>query len=283
ALDGNARYARLDPYAGAQLNLAEAYRNVAVSGAKPLAVTNCLNFGSPEDPGVMWQFAEATRGLADACQALGTPVTGGNVSFYNQTGSTAINPTPVIGVLGVIDDVHKRVTSAFSAEGESVVFLLGETRLELGGSAWADVIHGHLGGRPPQIDLDAEAALGRVLIDGAAAELLVSAHDLSDGGLAVALAESCLRGGVGCEVDLGDDAFTALFSESAARAVVSVRPEHETALVDLCAKHGVPVRRLGTVGGSALTMVHRTGRISIEVAELRDAYESTLPALFGNK
>ena len=283
ATDGNGRYTRLDPYVGTQLAYAEAYRNVAATGARPLAVTNCLNFGSPEDPGVMWQFAEATRGLADACQALGTPVTGGNVSFYNQTGSTAINPTPVIGVLGVIDDVHKRVTSAFSAEGESVVFLLGETRLELGGSAWADVIHGHLGGRPPQIDLDAEAALGRVLIDGAAAELLVSAHDLSDGGLAVALAESCLRGGVGCEVDLGDDAFTALFSESAARAVVSVRPEHETALVDLCAKHGVPVRRLGTVGGSALTMVHRTGRISIEVAELRDAYESTLPALFGNK
>ncbi|GAA3977364.1 phosphoribosylformylglycinamidine synthase subunit PurL [Thermobifida alba] len=284
ATDGNGRYTRLDPYTGTQLAYAEAYRNVAATGARPIAVTNCLNFGSPEDPAVMWQFAEATRGLADACQALGTPVTGGNVSFYNQTGSTAINPTPVIGVLGVIDDVHKRLTSAFSHETEgSAVFLLGETRPELGGSAWADAIHGHLGGRPPRVDLDAEAALGRVLVDGAAAGVLASAHDVSDGGLAVALAESCLRGGVGCEVDLGEDAFTALFSESAARAVVSVRPEHEGALADLCAEHGVTAARIGTVGGSALSMTHRDGRISIELTELRTAYESTLPAVFGGE
>ncbi|MEY9214165.1 phosphoribosylformylglycinamidine synthase subunit PurL [Thermobifida halotolerans] len=284
ATDGNGRYTRLDPYTGTQLAYAEAYRNVAATGARPIAVTNCLNFGSPEDPAVMWQFAESTRGLADACLALGTPVTGGNVSFYNQTGSTAINPTPVIGVLGVIDDVNKRLTSAFSNDADgAAIFLLGETRPELGGSAWADVVHGHLGGRPPRIDLDAEAALARVLVDGAGAGVLASAHDLSDGGLAVALAESCLRGGIGCAVDLGEDPFTALFSESAARAVVSVRPENEAAFTELCAEHGVPVARIGSVGGTALAMAHRGGRISIELTELRATYESTLPAVFGGE
>ncbi|HEU4536172.1 MAG TPA: aminotransferase class I/II-fold pyridoxal phosphate-dependent enzyme, partial [Polyangiaceae bacterium] len=162
ALDGNARYARLDPYAGAQLNLAEAYRNVAVSGAVPLAVTNCLNFGSPEEPEVMWQFAEAVRGLADACRELGLPVTGGNVSLYNQTGDVPINPTPVIGVLGVHDDVRTRVPTGWRTPGETVL-LLGATRPEFGGSAWASVVHGHLGGRPPAVDLPAEKALGDLL------------------------------------------------------------------------------------------------------------------------
>ena len=158
ATDGNGRYSLLDPYAGTQLALAEAYRNVAATGARPLAVTNCLNFGSPEDPGVMWQFAEAVRGLADGCARLGMPVTGGNVSFYNQTGSTAIHPTPVIGVLGVHDDVRQRLSIGFSTEGARIV-LLGTTRDEFGGSAWAQVVHGHLGGRPPRVDLAAEQAL----------------------------------------------------------------------------------------------------------------------------
>ncbi len=162
ALDGNARFARLDPYTGAQLNLAEAYRNVAVSGAVPLAVTNCLNFGSPEEPEVMWQFAEAVRGLADGCRALGLPVTGGNVSLYNQTGDVPINPTPVIGVLGVHDDVRTRVRGGWRSAGETVL-LLGETRPEFGGSAWAGVVHGHLGGLPPRVDLPAEQALARLL------------------------------------------------------------------------------------------------------------------------
>ena len=158
ATDGNGRYARLDPYAGAQLALSEAYRNVAATGARPLAVTNCLNFGSPEDPGVMWQFARAVEGLADACQALGVPVTGGNVSFYNQTGTTPINPTPVIGVLGVHDDVTRRVQMSFNVEGMSIL-LLGQTRPEFGGSEWANVVFRHLGGLPPRPDLAAEAAL----------------------------------------------------------------------------------------------------------------------------
>ena len=160
ALDGNGRFARLDPYAGAQLALAEAYRNVAATGARPLAITDCLNFGSPEDPEVMWQFTEAIRGIADGCLALGVPVTGGNVSFYNQTGATPINPTPVIGVLGVIDDVRTRRPIDFGSDGEHIV-LLGSTRPEFGGSEWAHVMHDHLGGRPPVVDFAAERALGR--------------------------------------------------------------------------------------------------------------------------
>ena len=185
ATDCNSRFALLDPYAGAQLALAEAYRNVATSGAEPLAITDCLNFGSPEDPAIMWQFSEAVRGLADGCRALGTPVTGGNVSFYNQTGSTPILPTPVVGVLGVIDDVTRRTPGGFQA-AEQVVYLLGETRDELAGSAWAHVIHDHLGGQPPEVDFAQEKALAEVLIRASRRGILASAHDLADGGLAQA-------------------------------------------------------------------------------------------------
>src|ERR1700740_225889 len=167
ATDGTGGYCQLDPYAGTQLALAEAYRNVAVTGARPLAVTNCLNFGSPEDPAVMWQFTEAVRGLADACQQLGIPVTGGNVSFYNQTGGTPIQPTPVVGVLGVHDDVRLRIGSGFTAEGASIV-LLGQTRPEFGGSLWAWLRHGHLGGQPPAVDLAAERALAGLVGTAAA-------------------------------------------------------------------------------------------------------------------
>ena len=162
ATDCNGRFAALDPYAGAQLALAEAYRNVATGGATPLAISDCLNFGSPEDPGVMWQFAEACRGLKDACVELGIPVTGGNVSLYNQTGETAILPTPVVAVLGVIDDVSRRTPTGFVAAGETVL-LLGETREELSGSEWAHVVHKHLGGLPPAVDLAREKALAELL------------------------------------------------------------------------------------------------------------------------
>ncbi|WP_435824371.1 phosphoribosylformylglycinamidine synthase subunit PurL [Microbispora amethystogenes] len=278
ATDGNGRYARLDPYSGAQLALSEAYRNVAVTGAKPLAVTNCLNFGSPEDPEVMWQFSEAVRGLADACRTLGVPVTGGNVSFYNQTGSTPINPTPVIGVLGVIDDVAWRVRSGFP-EASLRVLLLGETREEFGGSEWAHVVHGHLGGLPPQVNLEAERALGAVLAEAAARGLLEGSHDLSDGGLAIALAEACLSRGVGCTVTLpGDDAFTDLFSESAARALVCVRPEAFDAFADLCARYEVPCSGLGLTGGDAFVV---EGVLDVPVEELREAHTSALPRVFG--
>jgi phosphoribosylformylglycinamidine synthase len=281
ATDGNGRYGRLDPYLGTQLALSEAYRNVAATGARPLAVTNCLNFGSPEDPAVMWQFAEAARGLADGCAALGVPVTGGNVSFYNQTGSAAIHPTPVIGVLGVHDDVRHRVGVGFPAAGDGTagLVLLGRTEPEFGGSAWAHVRHGHLGGRPPAPDLDAERRLAGLLAAAAADGLMSAAHDLSDGGLAIALAESCLRGGVGCTVRLpSDDPFTALFSESAGRCLVAVRPGAEAPFGRLCDEHGVPGQAIGTVGGGSLTV---DGWFAIPLTELAARHAGTLPALFG--
>ena len=276
ATDGNGRYCQLDPYAGTQLALAEAYRNVAVTGARPLAVTNCLNFGSPEDPAVMWQFTEAVRGLADGCRQLGTPVTGGNVSFYNQTGGTPIQPTPVVGVLGVHDDVRRRVRSGFSADGASIV-LLGETRPEFGGSLWAWLRHGHLGGQPPAVDLAAERALAGLLATAAARGLIVAAHDLSDGGLALALAESCLSGGTGCVVRPPADAATFLFSESAGRAVVAVLPGAAEDLAAACEQAGVPAAVIGTTGGSNLEVA---GLFSVPLDELAQTHRAALRALF---
>nr|WP_030175546.1 phosphoribosylformylglycinamidine synthase subunit PurL [Spirillospora albida] len=279
SLDGNGRYTRLDPYAGAQLALSEAYRNVAATGARPLAVTNCLNFGSPEDPGVMWQFARAVEGLADACQYLGVPVTGGNVSFYNQTGTTPINPTPVIGVLGVHDDVRRRVNMALTSDGATIA-LLGETREEFGGSEWAHVVYGHLGGLPPLVDLAAERALASVLVTAARDGLITAAHDLSDGGLSQTLVEACLRGGLGARITLPGDPFVTLFSESVARAMVAVRPGAEARLAALCEQAGVPVTQLGITGGDSLQVSGTDQReiFNIPLAELREAHERMLPS-----
>lgn len=276
ATDCNGRFAKLDPYAGAQLALAEAFRNVAVTGALPLAVTDCLNFGSPEDPAVMWQFEQATHGLKDACAELGIPVTGGNVSFYNQTGETPILPTPVVGVLGVIDDVRRRVTQGFRADGEHVV-VLGETRAELSGSSWADVVHGHLGGLPPQVDLAAEQALAALLQEASRRELVTSAHDLSDGGLAQSVAEATFHSGVGATLDL-EDPFVELFSESTARAVVTVAEDRHDELVVLAEEHGVVLTSVGRTGGDAFTV---EGQFSVPVADLKAAWQATLPAVLG--
>jgi phosphoribosylformylglycinamidine synthase II len=277
ATDGNGRFCQLDPYTGTRLALAEAYRNVAVSGARPLAVTNCLNFGSPEDPAVMWQFTEAVRGLADGCQQLGIPVTGGNVSFYNQTGGAPIQPTPVVGVLGVHDNVRRRVRSGFT-ETNATIVLLGQTRAEFGGSLWAWLRHGHLGGLPPAVDLQAERALADVLVTAAARGLLSAAHDLSDGGLGVALAESCLSGGTGCSVTLSGDPATFLFSETAGRAVVAVRAEAGAEFARLCADSAVPATVLGQTGGTELEF---TGLFSVPLGELAGVHRRALPALFG--
>jgi len=270
--DCNGRFARLDPYAGAQLALAESYRNVSTGGATPLAISDCLNFGSPEDPAVMWQFAEACRGLKDACVELGIPVTGGNVSLYNQTGETAILPTPVVAVLGVIEDVTRRTPTGFRAAGHQVL-LLGETREELSGSEWAHVVHGHLGGTPPRVDLGAERALSELLVE--ATGVLSSAHDLSEGGLAQALVESCLRQGVGVRVELDEDPFIALFSESAARVLVTVAPDDEERLFELAADHGVPITSLGQTRGDQLSV---KGLFDVPLDELRTAWTATLPA-----
>jgi phosphoribosylformylglycinamidine synthase II len=283
ATDCNSRFTMLDPYAGAQLALAEAYRNVSVTGAVPLAVTDCLNFGSPEDPAVMWQFSQAIHGIADGCRELGIPVTGGNVSFYNQTGSTAIMPTPVVGVLGVIDDVRRRVPAGAGAAGDTV-FLLGQTRDELDGGEWANVVHGHLGGLPPRVDLAAERRLGGVLAAASSAGMLTAAHDLSDGGLAQTLVEMCIIGDRGMSVRLpsGLDPFVALLSESAARAVVTVPPGKVEAFVALCADRAQTCVELGAVGGDADVPELRIADVAtLPVARLSEVWRATLPALFG--
>ncbi|GAA3234850.1 phosphoribosylformylglycinamidine synthase subunit PurL [Dactylosporangium siamense] len=280
--DGNARFARLDPYNGAKLALAEAYRNVAASGATPLAVSDCLNFGSPEDPQVMWQFAEAVRGLADGCQELGIPVTGGNVSFYNSTGSQAIHPTPVVAVLGVISNVGSRVPMGFGGDSD-VIMLLGETQEELSGSEWAWVTHNHLGGQPPRVNLVRERILASVLTEAGERGHLSSAHDLSDGGLAQALVETTLRYDKGANITLpeGLNPFVALFSESTARALVSVPRGHEMAFTALCAQHGLPAAVIGSVDGRSRALDVR-GQFTISLDELRSAWKGTLPALFGD-
>jgi phosphoribosylformylglycinamidine synthase len=281
ATDCNGRFAKLDPYAGAQLALSESYRNVATSGARPLAISDCLNFGSPEDPDVMWQFAEACRGLKDACMELGIPVTGGNVSLYNQTGETAILPTPVVAVLGVIDDVTRRTPTGFVAEGQRV-FLLGQTREELSGSEWAHVVHAHLGGVPPRVDLTAERTLAELLAEASRDSVITSAHDLSDGGLGQALAESCFRNGIGVSVSVAEvadgDPFVALFSESTARVVVTVPVESADRLVALAQAHGVPLTPLGQTGGTQLVV---EDQFAVDVTEARDAWAATLPAALG--
>ena len=286
ATDANGRYCQLDPYAGAQLALAEAYRNVAATGAVPRAVSDCLNFGSPENPDVMWQFERAVTGLADACLELGIPVTGGNVSFYNQTGDVPIHPTPVVAVLGVIDHVDRRLPSGWQDDGENL-YLLGVTRDELDGSVWADVVHGHLGGLPPRVDLAAEKNLAGLLAAAASDGLVTSAHDLSEGGLLATLAEGVLRFGIGARVWLGElmerdgvDALAALLAESQARALVSVAREDDVKFRGLCAGRDVPVLRIG-VTDAEVDGLEVQDRFTLSLAELRHAHRDTLPARFG--
>jgi phosphoribosylformylglycinamidine synthase len=280
--DASGRYTLLDPYAGAQLALAEAYRNVAVTGATPIAVTNCLNFGSPEDPGVMWQFAQAVRGLADGCAALGIPVTGGNVSFYNQTGATAILPTPVVGVLGVLDDVRRRLPTGFGTEPGETLFLLGDTRDEFDGSIWAQVTADHLGGMPPQVDLAGEKLLAQVLVSASRDGLASAAHDLSEGGLIQAVAEAALAGETGCRILLpeGEDPFVWLFSESAGRALVAVPRTEESRFRAMCEARGLPATRIG-VSDNGSDSVEVQGLFSVTLEELRSTSEGVLPRLFG--
>ncbi|MBC7292190.1 MAG: phosphoribosylformylglycinamidine synthase subunit PurL [Actinotalea sp.] len=305
ATDANGRFGKLDPYAGAQLALAEAYRNVATSGARPLAVTDCLNFGSPEDPDSMWQLVQAIEGLADACRHLGVPVTGGNVSLYNGTGEpgtidSSIHPTPVVGVLGVVDDVRRATPSGWRAPGQAI-YLLGTTRGELDGSAWADVVHGQLGGLPPRVDLDAERRLATVLVTASRDGIVDAAHDLSEGGLAQGLVEASLRYGVGARVRLDelcerDDvtAFEALFAESTARALVAVPRSEAQRLVDLCTARGVPCLQIGvtddagdTADGTTATSAAGTGPVlevadlfTVSLEELAHEHRATLPRHF---
>ncbi len=275
--DGKGRFGALDPYLGAAHAVAEAARNVACMGATPLAITNCLNFGNPERPGVMWQLAQSVRGIADACRAFETPVTGGNVSFYNEAGDSAIWPTPVIGMLGLIEDYRLAVRGAFEGSG-SWIYLLGETFAELGGSEFAETVLGTVAGRPPALDLDRERRLHALLIEGARSDLFRSAHDCAEGGIAVALAESAIAGRTGFAASPPGDvpAHVGLFSESASRAVVSVAPERSTELEDTAEAMHVPFFRLGETGGPRIVF---DGVFEMDVAEIAAHYEGAIPEL----
>jgi phosphoribosylformylglycinamidine synthase II len=279
ATDGNSRYAALDPAVGAALAVAEAARNVACAGATPIAVTNCLNFASPERPEVMGAFAAAVDGMATACRALGLPVTGGNVSFYNESSGRPIHPTPIVGVLGLLEDATAAVPSGFPGPGLEV-WLLGATRVELGGSAWQRLASGRLEGVPPALDLDAEAALHRLLVALAARRLLAGAHDLSDGGLAVALVEAVLAAGVGAIVALppGLPPLAALTSESPSRALLAVAREAAAEVGSAARLAGVPATRLGVTGGDRLVV---PGLLDLPLSRLRDTYEGALPRALG--
>jgi len=274
ATDANANWSYLNPYQGAKLALAEAARNIATAGAKPLAVTNCLNFGSPEDPGVMWQFAESVRGLADGCLEMGLPITGGNVSFYNQTGSVAILPTPVIGVLGVIDDVRTRTPMSFDRAGLDL-YLLGETKEDLAGSEWA-YLHNQRGGIAPIADLQREMRLIELLVAGRTKKLFTAAHDLSQGGLAATLTEMVLRHHTGATVEL-ENVGIALLSETPGRVVVAIDPAQTNALTSEAAAQKIALTKIGVTGGDALVI----NGSAIALSELHTAHTQTFPKLFG--
>ena len=290
--DASGRYTKLDPNMGARLALAEAYRNVAVTGAKPVAITNCLNYGSPENPDVMWQFRESVHGLADAAVELSIPVSGGNVSFYNQTGSEPILPTPVVGVLGVIDDVHQAIGNNLGTVNEKEVLIaLGETKDEFGGSIWQLVSaegadKDNLNGLPPQVDMANEKRLADFFHGN---DLLTAAHDVSEGGLAVAAFEMAKRAGaladaagLGLDLDLTavhEDAFTAAFSESASRALVATTADRADKVLARAAELGIPAAIVGeTTETGALTL----GGESVAISQLVEAWSATLPDLFGH-
>ncbi|HEY8449620.1 MAG TPA: AIR synthase related protein, partial [Bacillota bacterium] len=279
--DGNGRLAFLDPYRGGMLAVAEAARNVACVGARPLGLTNCLNFGNPERPEIMWQFSQVIDGMAAAAAALGTPVTGGNVSFYNETMGENIYPTPVIGMVGVIDDVATALRSGWRAEGDRIV-LLGPLAGSLAGSEYLRWIHRRVAGRPPAVDLELERRLIELLLAAHARGWLRSAHDLADGGLAVALAECCLAAagaGLGAGVQLPSSARSdeLLFGEAPSRVIVSVAPDHVEDLLALAAQWSVPACSIGVVGGTRLDIaVGGVRTISANVSQLADAWNGAI-------
>jgi phosphoribosylformylglycinamidine synthase len=293
SVDGNGRYCFLDPRRGAMLAVAEASRNVACAGALPLAATNCLNFGNPERPAIMWQFARAVEGIGEACRALNVPITGGNVSLYNETDGKAIYPTPVIGVVGVLERADHVVSRRFQSTGDMIV-LLGEGRGELGGSQYLETVHGLVRGMPPILNLAAEKALQRLLVDLASERLIRSAHDCSDGGLAVTLAECCFdTDRFGAEVSISglnvgrdsrlNDA-VALFGESASRAVVSVAPDNVTDILMRAAGAGVLARVIGETGGNRLRIAV-AGRVMIDVSvdEAERIWSTSIEHAFARK
>jgi phosphoribosylformylglycinamidine synthase len=281
ATDGKARFCRLDPRTGGRLVVLEAARNVACSGARAIALVNCLNFGNPEHPEVMWQFSEVVEGMSEACEALGIPVIGGNVSFYNASGGDDIHPTPVAGVIGLIDELDAVPPAPRLRAGDDVV-VIGEIRPELGGSEWAAVVHGLDGGLPPTADLERAQAVHSLVAGLVAEHLVAGVHDLSDGGLAVALAEMAVAGEVGCKVELifdGCSPAEACFAEPASVVVCSVDRENTAAVCGLAAAAGVPVRVIGVATGSRLIA---KGAFDVALEDTTRAWRDTLPALMSH-
>jgi len=284
SVDCNSRYVFLDPYLGGMIAVAEAARNLVCSGAKPLAITNCLNFGSPEKPEIFWQLKEAVRGMGDACRALGTPVTGGNVSLYNEANGQAVYPTPTVGMVGLLEDASQHLTLAFRGEGDYVI-LLGETKLELGGSEYLSQLHGLDAGQPPQLDLEAESKLQNFLLEQIRANRVRSAHDCAEGGLAVALAEAAIGGKLGFQLELTSqlrpDAL--LFAESQSRVLVTVAEANKDAFVAAAAAAGVPVQVLGKTGGDRLQIrVNDALLLDVELAAAARAWQEAIPCLMEN-
>ncbi len=290
--DGNSRYVLLDPYEGGKAAVAEAARNVACVGATPIGITNCLNFGNPERPEIFFQFEQACRGIADACRALEIPVTGGNVSFYNESPAGPVDPTPVIGMVGLLDDVELAVRSWFANPGDTII-LLGDCRGHLGGSAyWAHILE-TVGGAPPAVDLMAERSLILLLVELARRKLLSSAHDLSDGGLGVALAECCIGSpyeerGIAARVDLTElqgalDAYALLYGEESGRALLSASAAHVPAILELASDKRVPARVIGTVGAwDGLMEIQLSNQeLAFPVSQLREIYFTAIPRRMG--
>ncbi|GEB33256.1 MULTISPECIES: phosphoribosylformylglycinamidine synthase subunit PurL [Brevibacillus] len=281
--DCNGRYVYLDPKVGGAIAVAESARNVVCSGAEPLAITDCLNFGSPEKPEVFWQFEKACEGMSEACVALDSPVIGGNVSFYNERSGDAIYPTPTVGMVGLITDVDHITTQDFKNEGD-VIILLGDTFAELGGSEYQKLVTGAISGRPPQLDLTKEAAVQKLVLTAIRQGLVNSAHDLSEGGLGVALAESCFGKNIGAQVELTSDLRTdvLLFSESQSRILLSASKEQAEAIVALAGEHGVPAAKIGTIGGERLVVtVNGTEAINASTQEVKAAWKDAIPCLIG--
>ena len=278
-VDGNSRYCYLDPFVGGVLAVAEAARNLACVGARPIGLTDCLNFGSPENPEVMWQFAQVIQGMRTACLALEVPVVSGNVSFYNETDGVPIHPTPTIGMVGILEKVENVVTPWFKSSGDAVV-LLGRTREELGASEYLKWVHGSTRGTPPWIDLKMEQAVQSCCLEAIEQKILQSAHDVSDGGLAVALAECCIGGpekplGVRIQTNEMIRGDALLFSESQSRIIVSVKEEAVSRLQEIAARHGVPTQSIGVVGGTRFVI---QPLMQLPVEELKTIWSSGLTA-----
>lgn len=279
--DCNSRYCYLDPYSGAALAVAEAARNLSCSGAKPLAVTDCLNFGNPEKPDIMWQFRQAVLGMSEACKNFETPITGGNVSFYNETKGEAIHPTPTVGMVGLIEDVDQHCTQWFKGDGDSII-LLGNFEPTLGGSEYLAQIHGKVQGRPPILDYGREIRVQKACRTGISRGLIRSAHDIAEGGIAAALAECCIsrpRGLIGASVTIEQDGRPDewLFGETASSIIITVGSEDSTTMLKIAEEHSVPATIIGRVGGRMLAI---NDLITVDLKDMNDKWREAIPSLF---